>query len=116
MRPSSPPTRTSTRGATKRPGRCGAARRRWAGSTALDAGTSVVGGTTEGAGSMSLTKAGRGTAALAVVVGMGIGAQSAAADTGLSDKVARQIAGLQKLKRSLSPAERKLDSRLVVTL
>ncbi|HEX5621391.1 MAG TPA: S8 family serine peptidase [Solirubrobacteraceae bacterium] len=46
----------------------------------------------------------------------GLGAQSAAAHTGLSIKVARQIAELQKLKRSLSPAERKLDSRLAVKL
>lgn len=63
---------------------------------------------------MALKLAGVCTAAAIAV--LGLGAQSAAADTGLSDKVARQIAELQKLKRSLSPAERKLDSRLVVTL
>jgi len=47
---------------------------------------------------------------------LGLGAQRAAADAGLTNKVARQIAELQKLKRSYSPAERKLDSRLVVTV
>jgi subtilisin-like proprotein convertase family protein len=63
---------------------------------------------------MSLRLAGVCTATAFAVIGLG--AQSAAADTGLSDKVARQIAELQRLKRSLSPAERKLDSRLAVRL
>ena len=44
----------------------------------------------------------------------------ASAAPGLDEKTAagakRQIAALQELKRSLSPAERKLDSRLAVTL
>ena len=62
---------------------------------------------------MSLRLAGVGVAAAAI---LGLGAQSAAADTKLTDKVARQIAELQQLKRSLSPAERKLDSRLAVRL
>jgi hypothetical protein len=62
---------------------------------------------------MSL-RAGAGTAA--AIAALGLGAQAAAADTGLTDKVANQIAALQKVKRSLSPAERKLDSRLVMTL
>ena len=63
---------------------------------------------------MSLRLAGVCTATAIAV--LGLGAHSAAADTGLSGKVARQIAELQKLKRSLSPAERKLDSRLAVRL
>ena len=62
---------------------------------------------------MSLKLAGT-VAAMAAIIGLG--AQSAAADTKLTNKVARQIAELQKLKRSLSPAERKLDSRLAVRL
>jgi hypothetical protein len=62
---------------------------------------------------MSLIKAGVGAAAIAV---LGLGAQAAAADTGISDKVASQIRALQQVKASLSPAERKLDSRLVVAL
>ena len=63
---------------------------------------------------MSLRLAGVCTAMTVAV--LGLGAQSAAADTNLTAKVARQIAELQKLKRSLSPAERKLDSRLAVRL
>jgi subtilisin-like proprotein convertase family protein len=63
---------------------------------------------------MSLRVAGV-CAATAVAV-LGLGTQSASAETNLTDKVARQIAELQKLKRSLSPAERKLDSRLAVRL
>jgi subtilisin-like proprotein convertase family protein len=39
-----------------------------------------------------------------------------AADAKLGAKAKGQIAALQDIKRSLSPAERKLDSRLVVTL
>jgi subtilisin-like proprotein convertase family protein len=57
-----------------------------------------------------------GVCAATTIAVIGLGAQSAAADTGLSDKVARQIAELQQLKLSLSPAERKLDSRLAVRL
>jgi hypothetical protein len=38
------------------------------------------------------------------------------ADARLGAKAKGQIAALQDIKRSLSPAERKLDSRLVVTL
>src|SRR5262245_25714816 len=57
-----------------------------------------------------------GVCAATTIAALGLGAQSAAAETGLSDKVARQIAELQQLKRSYSPAERKLDSRLVVTV
>jgi hypothetical protein len=45
----------------------------------------------------------------------GGGASASAAD-GLSAKAAEQLAALQQIKRSLSPAERKLDSRLVVAL
>ena len=61
---------------------------------------------------MSLRLAGVGVAAAAI---LGLGAQSAAADGGgLTNKAARQIAELQQLKRSLSPSERKLDSRLAV--
>src|SRR5215211_7182048 len=63
---------------------------------------------------MSLRLAGVCTATAIAV--LGLGAQGAAADTNLTDKVARQIAELQKLKRALSPAERKLDSRLAVRL
>jgi hypothetical protein len=63
---------------------------------------------------MSLRMAGAGAAATIAI--LGLGAHAAVADTGLSDKVASQIAALQQVKRSLSPAERKLDSRLVVTL
>src|SRR5262245_37130441 len=43
-------------------------------------------------------------------------AAGAAAPTGFSDKAAKQIVALQKIKQSLTPPERKLDSRLVVTL
>jgi subtilisin-like proprotein convertase family protein len=58
-----------------------------------------------------------GVCAATTIAVLGLGAQSAAADSGdLSNKVARQIAELQKLKLSLSPAERKLDSRLAVRL
>ena len=63
---------------------------------------------------MSLRTAGACAAATAAV--LGLGTQVAVADTGLSDKVASQIAALQQVKRSLTPIERKLDSRLVVTL
>ena len=63
---------------------------------------------------MSLSAAGAGVAAAFAVIGLS--AQGAVADTGISDKVASQIAALQKVKTSLSPAERKVDSRLVVTL
>jgi subtilisin-like proprotein convertase family protein len=57
-----------------------------------------------------------GVCAATTIAVLGLGAQSAAADANLTGKVARQIAELQKLKRSLSPAERKLDSRLAVRL
>src|SRR4051794_34031776 len=43
-------------------------------------------------------------------------AAGAAAPADLSAKAAKQIASLQQLKKSLTPAERKLDSRLAVTL
>src|SRR4051794_2403806 len=98
--------------------RCGGARRRSGGSRTLDAcrvrGVAWAAGTTGEGRGMTLRRAGAGTAATIAVIGLG--AQAALADTGLSDRVASQIAALQQVKTSLSPAERKLDSRLVVTL
>src|SRR3954451_9769515 len=43
-------------------------------------------------------------------------AASAAPPAGFSAKAASQVASLQKLKTSLTPTERKLDSRLAVEL
>src|SRR6187200_3229633 len=43
-------------------------------------------------------------------------AAGAAAPAGFSAKAQRQIAALQKLKKSLTPIERKLDSQLTVEL
>ena len=54
-----------------------------------------------------------GAAACALVCATGT---AAAAQPALNAKAAKQIAALQEIKRSLTPAERKLDSRLVVTL
>ena len=54
-----------------------------------------------------------GAAACALVCATG---SAAAAQPALNAKAAKQIAALQEIKRSLTPAERKLDSRLVVTL
>ena len=56
----------------------------------------------------------RGIAAIAMVGALC--AAPAASAAGLDDKAAAQIAALQRLKGSLSTAERKLDSRLAVTL
>jgi subtilisin-like proprotein convertase family protein len=50
------------------------------------------------------------------VAGLCLCASAAQADEKLSTKAKEQIAALQDIKRSLSPAERKLDSRLVVEL
>ena len=55
--------------------------------------------------------AGASTCALVCATG-----SAAAAQPALNAKAAKQIAALQEIKRSLTPAERKLDSRLVVTL
>src|SRR4051812_6269786 len=49
-------------------------------------------------------------------LGVGAPAASAAAPAGFSAKATSQIAALQKLKKSLTPTERKLDSRLAVEL
>jgi subtilisin-like proprotein convertase family protein len=56
--------------------------------------------------------------ATAAIIGLSWAAPAAAetAEHGLSAKAASQIAALQRLKTSLSAAERKLDSRLLVTL
>ena len=54
-----------------------------------------------------------GASACALVCATG---SAAAAQPALNAKAAKQIAALQEIKRSLTPAERKLDSRLVVTL
>ena len=54
-----------------------------------------------------------GTAACVLAYATGT---AQAAQPALNAKAAKQIAALQEIKRSLTPAERKLDSRLVVTL
>jgi subtilisin-like proprotein convertase family protein len=54
--------------------------------------------------------------AMAVAVGGLACAAPASAADGLSRKAASQIASLQEIKASLTPAERKLDSRLAVLL
>jgi Subtilase family len=54
---------------------------------------------------------------LLAVAGMALaGTAEAASPTGVDARTAAQIAALQKIKESASPAERKLDSRLLVTL
>jgi subtilisin-like proprotein convertase family protein len=50
------------------------------------------------------------------VAGLCLCAPAAQADAKLGAKAKQQIAALQDVKRTLSPVERKLDSRLVVTL
>ena len=56
--------------------------------------------------------------AATAILGLSWAAQAAAdtPDQGFSAKAASQIAALQRLKTSLSAGERKLDSRLLVTL
>ena len=56
--------------------------------------------------------------AATVILGLSWAAQAAAdaPDQGFSAKAASQIAALQRMKASLSAGERKLDSRLLVTL
>jgi len=53
---------------------------------------------------------------IAVVGALALASGQAAAATQLDERAAAQIAALQEIKRSLSDAERKLDSRLVVAL
>jgi subtilisin-like proprotein convertase family protein len=56
-------------------------------------------------------------AVLLAVLAVGwLAAGPAAAAAGLTGRAARQLAALQEIKASLSPAERKLDSRIVVAL